>query len=68
MRVRINTIASGPDWSAQPGDVVELDDQVARDLLRHGFAAAVDPAPGPAPAPIETASKKPIAETREKKK
>ena len=43
MKVRMLKIAAGPEWSGRPGQVVEVKDDVARLLVKGGYAVFVDP-------------------------
>jgi len=38
MLIRMLTIAAGPEWSAQPGDVVDRPDKEAKGLIAGGYA------------------------------
>jgi hypothetical protein len=51
LRIRIKTIASGPDFTAVPGQVIDIPDDQARDLIEGHYAEeVVDTAPAPAQA------------------
>lgn len=41
MRVRMKTMARGPDFNANPDDVVEVSAERAADLINGGYAQAV---------------------------
>lgn len=66
MKVKMLSIASGPEWSADVGSVVDRPDAEAKALIKGGFAeafvetteAAVEAETPEAPAaPVETAVK-----------
>lgn len=57
MRIKMLTAAAGPDFSAQPGMIVNVALSRAETLIRGGFAVQVDPDPEPVAVPVpETAS------------
>lgn len=41
MRVKMQTILAGPEYSAQPGQVINLPDKMADDLISGGYATPV---------------------------
>jgi hypothetical protein len=48
MKIRMLTSIAGPDWSAQPGDEIEIDDAEAARHIEAGHAEAVaDDKPAP---------------------
>jgi hypothetical protein len=53
MRVKMKTTMCGPDGSHAIGSIVDFPAEKARELIKGGFACAVDP---PAKAPPETAA------------
>jgi hypothetical protein len=52
LRIRMMTMASGPDWQALPGQEIELPRRTAEDLLSGGYAQRLtieEPEPASAP-------------------
>lgn len=43
MRVKFKSIVAGPEWSAQPGQIVDVTPKEARDFVAGGYAELVDP-------------------------
>lgn len=82
MQIRMKSIAAGPEWSAQPGQSIDLPEAEARQLVEGGYAEDLDAAPvetaddpgpddaetaeAPGSAGAETATAKRKAETRKK--
>ena len=62
LRIKLKTSIAGIDFSAKPGDVVELKKQWAMNLVNSGQAELVKSAPK-----IETAESKPSVEIPEAK-
>ena len=46
-RVKLQTILAGPNGNGQPGDVLEMTDEDAAELIAGRFAVAVDATPEP---------------------
>jgi hypothetical protein len=49
MRIRMKTRIAGPDVSGGPGDILEIEDARARDLITGGFADPIEEAVVSAP-------------------
>jgi hypothetical protein len=66
MRVRMKVIARGPEFAADPGDVLDVSERMAEALLDGGAADLVfdDVAKAVAPPAPETAEAPTVAETR----
>ena len=51
MKLQFRTLACGPDFRANPGDVIDVADELALDLVAGGYAfEIVDPDAAPAAA------------------
>jgi hypothetical protein len=57
MLVKMRSVFAGPQRTAGPGDVIEVPDDQAGELIDGGYAEAVDADGNPAPRP-ETATAK----------
>jgi hypothetical protein len=62
MRIRMKTLARGPAFSADPGQVLVVPDAFGRDLIASGQAVEVEAGTGAATVVIESATAPP-AET-----
>lgn len=57
MKIKMKSRYAGPSGCHQPGDVVDMEDRQAKNLVQAGFAEAIDPVPSTPepPASIEDA-------------
>lgn len=55
MKVKLKTILAGPEFAGQPGQVLDLPGPTAADLVKGGYAEAMETAEDPAPEEAETA-------------
>lgn len=63
MKVELKTILCGPDGNGSPGDVVDMPNDKALDMIRLGFAVAVKSEPTKEvkkAAEVETATMEPV--------
>lgn len=51
MKIRMLTLAAGPDGVLQAGKIAEVPEATARALIAGGYAVAVEVTPGP-PSPV----------------
>lgn len=64
MRIQMKTVARGPEFSADPGDVRDVAPDFARALIKAGSAVAVEePAPEAPSVEVEEAVEEPTPET-----
>lgn len=49
MKVKMLTVAAGPKFSGRPGQIVEVDDALGKDLISGNYAVAVEDKPKPEP-------------------
>ena len=55
MRIKLKTPAAGPDWRGSAGQVIDVPDEAGADLLKGGYAEAVDvPSSEDAPDPASS--------------
>ena len=58
MRVKMISIAAGPDYAGNPGAVIDVPEDHAAAMIEGGHAVAVDPpAPPPEPAAAPAAAR-----------
>lgn len=54
MKIRMRTIACGPDFKADPGEVVEVSDDLAVELVCNGYAEELPQKPAKPAATVVT--------------
>ena len=47
MKIKLLTRLAGPDWSAAPGEVIEVPEGIGKVLVERGFAESLTPDPSP---------------------